>query len=113
MAEVNIYQRYYEAAFECNGTQRCGASVLLISDSESGHIKYTAAVAFIPHEDEEDFRVPYDAYFSRIVYEADGRRSKKKEETLLDSLIQTIDELIEGTGGSVFWDKPLTQEKLG
>lgn len=46
MAEINIYQRFFEAELEHNGVKRRGASVWLVSNSDAGHIKYTAAVAF-------------------------------------------------------------------
>ena len=64
MAEINVYQRYFKANLNYNGRQRNAASVLLISTSENGQIKYEAAVAFFPHDTEEDFAVSYDAYFS-------------------------------------------------
>ncbi|MCQ2190115.1 MAG: hypothetical protein MJY63_00545 [Paludibacteraceae bacterium] len=110
---INIYQRYFEADLEYKGSKRRGASVTLMSDSEAGHIKYTAAVTFMPYENPQDFRVPYDAYFSKTLYEASGRRSKKKEQAFLDSLPQIIDELAETAGGKIFWDKPLTEARLG
>ena len=113
MAEINIYQRYFEAELEYNGVRRRAASVWLISDSEAGNIKYSAAVSFIPYEEAGDFRVSYDAYFNKTIYESAGRRSKKKEKVFLDSLPETIDELAETAGGKVFWDKPLTDERLG
>ena len=111
--EINVYQRYFEAELEYNGMKRRAASVLLISDSEAGNIKYTAAVAFMPHEDEEDFRVPYDAYFTKTIYEDRGRRSKKKEKQFIEDLPQIIDELATEVVGKIFWDKPLSGERLG
>ncbi|MCR5568074.1 MAG: hypothetical protein K6G31_02240 [Paludibacteraceae bacterium] len=113
MAEINIYQRFFEAELEHNGVKRRGASVWLISNSDAGHIKYTAAIAFIPHEDAEDFRIPYDAYFCKNLYEADGRRSKKKGKEFLETLSKSIDELAENAGGKVFWDKPISEERRG
>ena len=113
MAEINVYQRYFEADLEFNGVKRRAASVLLVSDSEAGRIKYTVAVAFMPHEDSEDFRVPYDACFSKTIYEGAGRRSKKKEKDFLVSLSAVVEELAENAGGKVFWDRPLSDEKLG
>ncbi|MEE1260975.1 MAG: hypothetical protein U0K66_12455 [Paludibacteraceae bacterium] len=111
--EINVYQRYFEAELEYNGVKRRAASVLLISDSEAGNIKYTAAVAFMPYEDSEDFRVPYDAYFTKVIFEGRGRRSKKKEKQYIEDLAQYIDELATEVEGSVFWDKPLSCERLG
>lgn len=113
MAEINVYQRYFEADFEYNGVKRKGAAVWLISDSEAGNIKYSAAVSFFPHEDAEDYRISYDAYFSQTLYEGKGRRSKKREKKLLDSLQDTINKLIEPEKGKILWDKPLSDERLG
>ena len=110
---INVYQRYYEANFEINGSVRRGASVMLISDSEAGKIKYTAAVTFMPYENPQDFRVPYDAYYSKILYEGTGRRSKKKEQAYIETLQEMIDELAESVNGKIFWDKPLTKARLG
>lgn len=111
--EINVYQRFFEAELEYNGVKRRAASVLLISDSEAGNIKYTAAVAFMPHEDSEDFRVPYDAYFTKVIYEDRGRRSKKKEKQFIENLVQYIDDLATEVDGVVFWNKPLSCERLG
>ena len=104
---VNVYKRYFHARGSFNGVERRGAAVFLISDSEGGRIKYEAAVAFFPHGDEEDFRISYDAYFSKVLYEGAGRRSKKREEAFLSDLQQTVDEMIKGTGAEIFWDKAM------
>lgn len=110
---INVYQRYYEASLEFRGSERRGASVMLISDSEAGNIRYTAAVTFMPYENAQDFRVPYDAYFSSILYEAAGRRSKKKEQAFVEKLPEIVDELAKAAGGTIFWDKPLCEARLG
>jgi hypothetical protein len=111
MATINIYQRYFEADMLFNGLKRKGASVLLESDSENGIIKYTAAVSFFPHADNEDFAVSYDAYFSKMLFEAKGRRSKKREQMLKEQLFQTVENLATENGGKVFFDRPLSEEK--
>ena len=82
MATVNIYEQYFSAKAEYNNVPRHGALVMLIADSEAGNIRYEAPVSFFPHNNEEDYAVSYDAYFSKVLYEAKGRRSKKREETL-------------------------------
>lgn len=110
---VNVYQQYFAASLTYSGTERRAASVMLVSDSEAGHIRYEAAVTFFPHEDEEDWRISYDAYFSRVLYEASGRRSKKREQTLLDSLPEVIDALAAEAGGTVHWDQPLRDASRG
>lgn len=113
MATVNVYEQYFSAKAEFNGIPRHGALVMLIADSEAGNIRYEAAVTFFPHNDEEDYAVSYDAYFSKVLYEAKGRRSKKREETLLQEFQQNIEIIAQEAGGTVYWDKPLREARRG
>ena len=113
MATLNVYEQYFSAEAEFHGVSRNGALVMLIATSEEGNIRYEAAVTFFPHRDEEDFAVSYDAYFSKVLYEAKGRRSKKREEVFLQELQQHIDELAQEAGGTVYWDKPLCEARRG
>lgn len=113
MATINVYERYYAAEGEFNGVPRHGALVMLVADSEAGNIKYEAAVTFFPHNDEEDYAVSYDAYFSKVLYEAKGRRSKKREQTLMEAFEQEIDQLAETIGGKVLWEQPLQEARVG
>lgn len=110
---INVYEQYFAAQAEYNGVPRHAALVMLIADSEAGQIRYEAAVTFFPHNDEEDYAVSYDAYFSKVLYEAKGRRSKKREQTLMAELPSCIDELAKETGGEMFWDQPLREAKWG
>ena len=110
---INVYEQYFAAELVANGVPRHAALVMLIADSEAGNIRYEAAVTFFPHNDEEDFAVSYDAYFSKVVYESKGRRSKKREQALLDELRSHIDELAREVGGEVFWDQPLREGRWG
>ena len=86
MATINVYQQYFKAECLFNSKERHGVSVLLVSESESGNIRYEVAVNFFPHIADDDFAITYDAYLSKIVYEASGRRSRKREKELLDGL---------------------------
>ena len=113
MATINVYERYYSAEAEFNEVPRHGALVMLIATSEEGNIRYEAAVTFFPHRDAEDYAVSYDAYFSKVLYEAKGRRSKKREQTLMETFEQEIDQLAETIGGKVIWEKPLREAKRG
>ena len=113
MATVNVYERYYAAEAEANGVPRHGALVMLVATSEEGNIRYEAAVTFFPHRDEDDYAVSYDAYFSKVLYETKGRRSKKREQTLLETLATEIDQLTETAGGKVLWDQPLQEARMG
>ena len=113
MSQVNVYEQYFPADLEFNGVPRHAALVMLIATSEEGQIKYEAAVNFFPHRDEEDYAVSYDAYFSKVLYEAKGRRSKKREEALMETFQNEIDQLADTTGGKVLWEKPLREARRG
>lgn len=113
MATINVYERYYAAEAEFNGVPRHGALVMLIATSEEGQISYEAAVTFFPHNDEEDYAVSYDAYLSKVLYEAKSRRSKKREQSLLETLTLEIDQLAETIKGKVLWEQPLREERRG
>ena len=110
---INVYEQYFEAELKFNDVERRAALVMLVSDSEAGQIKYEAAATFFPHRDEEDFAVSYDAYYSKVLFEGKGRRSKKREAQLLEDFRAVIDELAAEQGGQVFWDKPLREARLG
>ena len=110
---INVYEQYFEADLMAGGVQRRGALIMLIADSEAGHIRYEAAVTFFPHEDAEDFAVSYDACFSAVLFDGPGRRSKKREEKLLAGLPAEIDALAQAAGGTVFWDRPLREARRG
>lgn len=113
MATINVYERYYAANAEFNGVPRHGALVMLVATSEEGNIRYEAAVTFFPHNDEEDYAVSYDAYLSKVLYEAKGRRSKKREQALKETFEQEIDQLAETIGGKVLWEQPLREARMG
>ena len=113
MATVNVFEQYFSANAEFNGVPRHGAMVMLIATSEEGNIRYEAAVTFFPHRDEEDFAVSYDAYFSKVLYEAKGRRSKKREEALLETFQEEVDQLADTIGGKVLWEQPLREARRG
>lgn len=113
MATINVYEQYFEAECCFNGRDRHAAIVRLISDSENKCIKYEVAVSFFPHDDPDDFAVSYDAYVSKELYSAPGRRSKKKESALLETLREEADELANTIQGRIFWDRPLRDAQLG
>ena len=113
MAEINVYKQYFAASGSFGGVERHGALALLISDSHDGTITYTAAVSFFPHNDDEDFAVSYDAYFSKQLYSAKGRRSKKREAVFLAGLREEIDALAAENGAAVDWENPLRDAELG
>jgi hypothetical protein len=112
MATINVYECYYKASLVVNGDERQGALVMLISTSEEGQFRYEAAVTFFPHRNDEDYAISYDAYFSKVLYEAKGRRSKKRESALLQKLQQHIDEIADNAGGKIFWNSPLREARV-
>ena len=89
------------------------ALVQLISDSEAGMVSYKVAVSFFPHRDAEDFGVSYDAYFEKEVYNAPGRRSKKREAAFLASLRSEIDAIAAEHDAAVDWEHPLNEARMG
>ncbi len=54
-----------------------------------------------------------DAWFSKILYEASGRRSRKREETLLATLRDEADKLAEENGARIIWESPLIEARRG
>ena len=108
---INVYEQYFEAAGSFNGVDRHAALVMLISDSEQGHITYKAAATFFPHNDPEDFGVSYDAYFEEELYNAKGRRSKKREAAFLKDLPDILLRMAEANGFELFLDKPLREAR--
>ena len=113
MSPINVYERYYAAEAEFNGVPRHAVLVMLVADSDAGNIKYEAAVTFFPHNDEEDYAISYDAYLSKVLYEGKGRRSRKREQALLETFTSEIDQLAETIGGKVLWEQPLREERRG
>jgi hypothetical protein len=66
---LNIYSQYFSAKLLFNDVPRHAAMVKLVCTSEAGNVQYEAAVTFFPHNDEDDYAVSYDAYFSKVIYE--------------------------------------------
>ena len=104
---INVYEQFFAAECVANGIIRHGALVMLIATSENKTVRYDAAVTFFPHIDETDFAVSYDAYYEDVLYEAPGRRSRKREEILLETLREDIDVLCKRAKAVIFWDRPL------
>ena len=103
----NVYEQYFAADCVANGIIRHGALVMMKVTSENKHVRYDAAVTFFPHIDETDYAVSYDAYYSDVLYDAPGRRSKKREATLMETLREDIDVLAKRANAVIHWDKPL------
>lgn len=110
---INVYSQYFEARATFSGVKRRGALVLLISDSEAGMISYKVAVSFFPYTSPEDFTVSYDAYFEKEIYNAPGRRSKKREAAFMASLRSEIDAIAAEHDATVAWERPLNEARMG
>ncbi len=113
MSGVNVFSRFYEADCTANGIRRNAALVQLRSLYEEGRITYSVHVIFFPHLDEEDYAVTYDAEYGKVIYSAEGRRSKKREQKFLESLPEYVEELGAEAGGKVFLERPLREAELG
>lgn len=113
MAEINVYQQYFEACGEFNGRLRHAVNIILKSDSSEGIIRYDILVSFFPHDDPEDFTISYDACFIKTIYTGKGRRSKKREAEFLKDIRNTATALAAEHGASIAWDKPLCDARMG
>ena len=113
MKVTDVFKCYYAAEGVFNTTPRRGAAVTLTATSDAGNISYEYTVSFFPFEAPGNFRITHDAFFSKNVYSARGRRSAKREKELLAALRGNIDSLAAENGGRVFWEKPLIPEQRG
>ena len=111
--DLCVYEQYFAAVHPGNGYPRRGARAALTVSSEEGRVRYEAQLSFFPHETAEDFRISYDVCSVRLLYEAKGRRSKKREAALLEGLRETLDAMAAESGGEVFWEKPLIPPRFG
>ena len=113
MGQINVYEQYFKARHIFADVPRRAALVILIAVSEEGRIRYEAAATFFPHNDPEDFAVSYDDYHAVTLYDAPGRRSRKREAALLEGLRQVLDKALAGTEAEIFWDEPLRDARMG
>ena len=111
--DFNVYEQYFAARHPGNGRPRHAARAALTVSSGEGRVRYTASLSFFPHDDAEDFCVSWDVYAERQLFDAPGRRSKKREAALLAGLPGVLEELAAESGGEIFWDRPLIEARLG
>ncbi len=112
MKVIDVYRQYFAAEGMFNTVKRNGALVTLTCTSDSGQVSYEAGVTFFPFE-EGEFTVSYDACFSEIIYQGAGRRSRKREESLMIQLPEIINKLAQQQDARVFWEKPLREAQYG
>ena len=113
MKEIDVYEQYFAAECVWNDVPRHAAAVKLTALSDEGILSYTVGVSFFRHDDPEDFAISYDGFYAREIYNAKGRRSKKKEAVWLKSLQEEADALAAENGGSIDWEKPLIEARRG
>ena len=113
MNDIHVYAQYFAASAEFAGIPRRAAAVFLTASSAEGNIRYALTVTFFPHENAEDFGISYDAAAETVLYEARGRRSKKREQTMLGSIREKADVIAAELGGRIFWDQPLIEARFG
>ena len=111
--DCNVYEQYFAARHPGKGTPRRAVRAALTVSSGEGRVRYAASLSFFPHEDEEDFAVSYDVYTERELFSAPGRRSKKREAALLETLREHADELAASLDGEILWDEPLRDARYG
>ena len=107
MKVIDVYMQYFAADCVFNDVPRHAAVVKLTSTSGEGVITYEVSVSFFPFNDPEEFGISYDAFFSKVLSQAKGRRTNKKDELYLSMVRETADELAQSAGGSIDWEKPL------
>ena len=113
MKVIDVYEQYFKADCMAGTVQRNGAVVKLTATSDAGTIKYEVTVSFFPHEDETDFGISYDACDSITIFEGKGRRSKKREQEYLPEVRGHADAIAEKLGGTIDWESPLIEARLG
>ena len=114
MKVIDVYQQYFAARCVCSGVERRAAIVTLTATSEDGGIRYEVGVSFFPHTEEDDFCVSYDAFASKEIYAAPGRRSRKRESALMEETLREAADAAAATlEGEIFWDKPLREARYG
>ena len=111
MKTIDVYKQYFSAECTFSGTARRGALVWLTAESDSGTIRYEVGVTFFPHQDAEDFTVSYDACALKELLCTRGRRSKKRDALYLAQVQPEADALACSLGGTIHWDKPLTDAR--
>ncbi|MBE6993192.1 MAG: hypothetical protein E7423_00895 [Ruminococcaceae bacterium] len=113
MKVIDVYEQYFAADAVVSGVARKGAKVTLTATSDAGEITYEATVTLFPHRDETDFAVSYDAYASEVLYHGKGRRSKKREAALTETLWEVFDRLAASLGGTIDRSAPLREARHG
>ena len=110
MTVTDIYKQYFGGSCMANEVQRRAAAVSVTSVYDEGVISYELLVTFFPHEDEEDYRITCDCAISRTLFSGKGRRSRKREQLILETMREEADILASEIDGEIYWDRPLTED---
>ena len=113
MKTIDVYQQYFEADCEWGGVKRRAVDLRLTAESDAGQICYSLSVSFFPHADPEDFGISWDAALQEVIYQGKGRRSKKREQGYMDHMREDFDRMAAELKGTIYWDKPLIEARLG
>lgn len=113
MKVIDVYKQYLSGECVYNEVERKAVVVTLTATSDCGNIMYEVGISFFPHRDEEDFAISYDAYASKEIYNAKGRRSKKRDAQMLERVKDVASALAEEMQGIIYWDKPLRDAVYG
>lgn len=109
---IDVYSQYFEGHHVANDIERHAVVIQLQATSEEGVIRYEIGANFFPFTDRE-FMITWDDLITEVIYEAPGRRSKKREKAFLEELRPMIDKMLESHDAVVDWDKPLIEARYG
>ena len=113
MRSADVYEQYFAGECVYADVPRRGVKIALTAESDAGEIRYLLTVSFFPHRDAEDFGISYDACRTETLYAAKGRRSRKREAQLMESLRARADALAAELNGTIGWESPLIGARLG
>ncbi|MBQ7990033.1 MAG: hypothetical protein IJ251_03155 [Oscillospiraceae bacterium] len=108
MTITDVYKSFFTGRCTANGIIRRGAAVIVTSVYDEGRISYELLVNFFPHENDRDMRMTSDCAAAKTIFAGKGRRSKKREKMIFETLREEADSLAAGLEGQIFWDSPIT-----
>ncbi len=113
MNVINVYEQYFRAECVYNDMPRRAVIAKLQSISDEGTIEYKVILNFFPYRDEEDWAETFDAVGEKTIYQAKGRRSRRREQGFLKERFRDdCDELAAQMNGTIFWDQPMSEPRI-
>ena len=113
---IDVYSQYFNARYVNGEDERKAVIVKLTAYKDmEGFLTYEISVSFFPFRDEEDFLVANDVCLHREALTGLKRRSRKKEEELLNGLKEQVGEMLGELEGeaTIHWDRPLREARFG